>query len=87
MILGVPVYGLLLWLFPDVAFLNHMAVTFSVLLLVMAAITLARPLPEPVRLLGETVGEKSIDLRPSSLARWLGGIVVLLTIMLYVVFW
>ena len=28
MILGIPVYGLLLWLLPEVAFLHHMAITF-----------------------------------------------------------
>jgi SSS family solute:Na+ symporter len=87
MILGVPVYGLLLWIFPDVAFLNHMAVTFVVLLLVMTAFTMIRPLPEPVRLFEEAFGKRPFDLRPSPLARWFGGIVVLLTIMLYVVFW
>ena len=29
-IVGIPVYGLLLWLLPEVVFLHHMAITFVV---------------------------------------------------------
>lgn len=83
MILGVPVYGFLLWWLPGVAFLNHMAVTFVVLVVVMAVISYLKPLPEPVtfRQSGDIV------LEPSALAKWVGAAVVTLTVVLYVVFW
>jgi SSS family solute:Na+ symporter len=83
MVLGVPVYGLLLWLLPDTAFLNHMAVTFAILLAVMAAVTVVRPLSVPAQLSADT----TFDLRSSRLARWAGALVILLTVLLYVVFW
>ena len=44
MILGVPVYGLCLYLMPDVAFLHHMAITFVILLIYMSIITGFKPL-------------------------------------------
>ncbi|MCK4343139.1 MAG: solute:sodium symporter family transporter [Phycisphaerae bacterium] len=83
MILGVPVYGLLLWLRPEIAFLNHMAITFAVLLAVMGAITLLKPLPVPVTF--ETTS--GIDLTPSRSAKWLGLAVTAVTLALYVYFW
>ena len=83
MLLGVPIYGLLLWFLPNVAFLNHMAITFVVLIIVMTILTVWRPLPAPVRF----DVQPAIDLTPSPLAKWCGGAVVVLTVVLYVVFW
>ena len=83
LLLGVPLYGVLLWQLPEVAFLNHMAVTFGVLVTVMAAVTLVAPLPEPC-----TFDTRSdVDLTPDPLARIVGVVVVVSTIALYVVFW
>jgi SSS family solute:Na+ symporter len=50
LVLSAPVYGLLAWAWPDVAYLHRMLATLGLLLAVMAAITLARPLAEPRRL-------------------------------------
>ena len=83
MILGVPIYGLLLWLLPGIAFLNHMAITFAVLTVVMGAITLLKPLPVGVTF--ETTS--GIDLTPSRLAKWLGAVVIVITVALYAFFW
>jgi SSS family solute:Na+ symporter len=83
MLLNIPIYGLLLWLLPDVAFLNHMAITFVALVVVMSLITLVRPLAAPVRFRAQS----GLDLAPSAFARWGGGAVIGLTILLYVVFW
>ena len=48
MIMGIPVYGLLLWLLPEVAFLHHMAITFLVISAYMATLTLRQDwLPPP----------------------------------------
>ncbi len=83
LITGPLLYGFLLWQFPGVAFLNHMAFTFTALFLIMGIITVLKPLPEPVIL--ET--RSSIDLRPSPFAKIFGGVIVILTIALYVIFW
>lgn len=83
MVLGVPLYGLFLWLLPDVAFLNHMAFTFAILIGVMGVITWRAPLPKPV-----TFSTKSsISLESSSWAKKFGVLVVALTVTLYIYFW
>lgn len=83
LLLTVPVYGFLQWQFPDVAFLNRMAVTFGVVLAVMAVITALKPLREP-RVLPVREG---YDMRPSRSVVLLGTIVVLATLALYAIFW
>ena len=47
MLLNVPLYGLLLWQFPNIAFLHHMGICFVVIIGVMSAITALRPLRTP----------------------------------------
>ena len=83
MLLGIPMYGFLLWFYPEIAFLNHMAITFTALILVMAVITYWQPLPEPVRFETRTTA----SLQSSPAARVLGALVILITVALYVVFW
>ena len=50
LLLSAPVYGALQWTMGGVPYLHRMLLTLVVLLAVMAAITLARPLAEPRRL-------------------------------------
>ena len=82
MILGLPVYGALLWLLPEIAFLHHMGITFLVLVGFIVATTLVSPLrtapvmPEPA----------DFDVTPSNGIRWIGLAIVLATVALYVVF-
>lgn len=82
MVLGLPIYGALLWLFPDVAFLHHMGITFLALIAFMVTGTLIAParelavMPEP----------KEIDLTPSRGVYLMGTGIVLATAALYVVF-
>ena len=83
MILGVPVYGLLLLLLPEIAFLHHMAITFLLLIAYMAAITWARPLAEPVIM--PVRGE--LDLTPSPGVKLMGAGVIVGAAALYVIFW
>ena len=83
MLVGVPLYGLLLWQLPGVAFLNHMALTFAVLIFVMAAITVMSPLPAPV--VFSSTGQ--VDLTASPMARKLGLGVLTATAALYFYFW
>ena len=79
----IPIYAIFLKALPGVAFLNHMAFTFLILVLVMGVITIARPLPEPVRF----EQTSPIMLEPSRWARWYGALVVMATVVLYIVFW
>ena len=83
LLITVPVYGLLHWQFGEIAFLNRMAITFGVVLLVMLIITLKKPLAEPKVL---PVREE-FDMRPAPSVIWLGGLVIVITLALYVIFW
>ena len=47
LILNVPLYGFLLKFYGNIAFLNRMAITFVVIIVVMAIITKIKPLPQP----------------------------------------
>lgn len=83
MLLGIPVYGLLLWFLPGVAFLHHMAITFLAIAGFMGISTLARPLPVPRTL----PVREGLDLTPARGARlWAAGVVASAAV-LYAVFW
>jgi len=83
MLLGIPVYGLLLWSLPQVAFLHHMMITFLVLVLFMTVVTLARPVTTPRPM----PHAPSIDLTSSRGAKIGGVLVIAATAVLYIVFW
>ena len=83
LILTVPVYGFLQWQFGEIAFLNRMAITFVFILLVMLFITVRKPLPEPKVL---PVREE-FDMKPAPSVMWLGAAVIVITFILYGIFW
>jgi SSS family solute:Na+ symporter len=83
LILTVPVYGFLHWQFGGIAFLNRMAITFVVILLVMFIITRLKPLSEPKVM---PVREE-FDMRPAPSVVWLGVLVIVVTLALYAIFW
>jgi solute:Na+ symporter, SSS family len=83
MLLGIPVYGLLLWFLPGVAFLHHMAITFIVVVAYMWIVTALRPLAAP-RVLPVKEG---LSLEPARHAGLLGGLVVAAVAALYIYFW
>ena len=83
MLLGIPIYGLLLWFLSGVAFLHHMAITFVLLLLYMAVVTARRPLASPVVL----PVKEGMVLEPAPHAALLGGLVVAAVAALYLHFW
>ena len=83
MLLGIPVYGLLLWRAPQVAFLHHMAITFLVILVFMATMRLLRPLAR-ARTLPVVA---NLDLEPARGARLWAGSLIAVTAVLYAVFW
>ena len=83
LILNPILYGTLKYAAPGIAFLDRMAICFGVLLVVLTAMTLLKPLPEPVTM---PVNLK-MDLTPSRGAKIAGLGVVALTLMLYAMFW
>lgn len=83
LLLNIPVYGFLNWKFDNIAFLNHMAITFAVLIAAMAVITVLWPLTKAV----ELPVKEGFDLRSSRLVKTLGAVVVILTVLLYIRFW
>jgi SSS family solute:Na+ symporter len=82
MVLGIPIYGALLWSLPDVAFLHHMMITFLLLASFMGLMTLLRPVIEP-----KTLPVSDLDLEAAPFAGWLGLAIVAATAVLYVIFW
>jgi len=79
---NVVAYGLLKVAAPNLQFLNRMAVCLALCFLVMAVITLIRPLPQPVEFKQKT----SIELESSRTAKIAGIVVVAITLLLYVIF-
>jgi SSS family solute:Na+ symporter len=67
----------------EIAFLNRMAITFGVILLVMAVLTVLKPLAEPRRM----PVREGFDMKPTPAIIWLGILVIALTLVLYVIFW
>ncbi len=76
-------YGLLMFLAPQVAFLDRMAIAFFAVVIVLGIMTAARPLPEPVVM----PSEAKLDLSESRGAKLAGIGVVVATVALYVIFW
>lgn len=83
LLLNIPIYGALLFFLPEVAFLNHMGITFLILVAVMTFITVAAPLSEP-RTLPQV---ENFDLTCSLSAKVFGALVIVATIALYILFW
>jgi SSS family solute:Na+ symporter len=67
----------------EIAFLNRMALSFIVVLVVMALITLMKPLPEPRTL----PVREDFDMKPTPSVIWLGVMVIVVTLLLYYKFW
>ena len=83
LLLNIPIYAALLYFLPQVAFLNHMAITFIVLSVVIIVVGILRPLKESVTF--QSSGD--IQLERSQFALYGGLLVVILTILIYVKFW
>ena len=66
-----------------IAFLNRMAISFGVVILTMIIITIAKPLSEPKVM---PVREE-FDMKPTPSVVWLGGAVIAITLVLYIIFW
>jgi SSS family solute:Na+ symporter len=83
LILCVPIYGILQLEYGEIAFLNRMAISFVLVIIAMVIITLIKPLEKPV-----VLPEKgNIDLTSTPAVKWLGMVVIMITIILYIIFW
>ena len=81
LIICVPAYGLMMWLIPEVAFLNRMVISFA---LVCAWLAFARAMwPEEGK---EMPVREDIDMTPARDAKVLGVIIIVIVIALYIVF-
>lgn len=83
MLLNFPVYGFMLWQFPNLPFLHSMGITFLILLAYTVIYTLIWPLKEPKVI--PYRNEENYQLSPT-VKYWSAGIVVA-TIGLYLIFW
>jgi SSS family solute:Na+ symporter len=81
--LSAPIYGLLQWQIGAVAYLHRMLITFLVLVVVMAVITVARPLSEPRRL----PQRPGIDMTGSRVALGIGLAVIGAVAAFFILFW
>jgi SSS family solute:Na+ symporter len=96
LVLNPIIYGLLLIFFGNIpffnemgltigkiAFLNRMAITFAVIIVVMGLLSYFRPLSEPKVL----PVRQEFDMKASPEIKWLGGAVIGITLVLYIIFW
>ncbi len=83
LLLSPVLYGALYFFWNDLAFLNRMAITVGAIALILTILTLFAPLKEPVQL----PVQNRINLESSRGSRLGGVLVVILTLILYVVFW
>jgi len=83
MIIGIPVYGVLLWTLPGVAFLHHMMITGIVLVLYMGWERWRNPLDEPVVMPDRGL----VDLTTSPSSHVFGACIIVATAILYIIFW
>jgi solute:Na+ symporter, SSS family len=81
-LMNIPVYGLLLFFLPEVAFLHHMALTFIAISLVITIITLVSPADKPFKL----PELKSMDLKSDKVVLVWSILVVVAIIGLYIRF-
>jgi SSS family solute:Na+ symporter len=83
-VLNAFLYGALKWFIaPEMAFLNRMAICFGVVMAVLAIVTVVKPLAKPVVMPTSDL----IALESSKSAKVWGWIVVLVTLVLYAIFW
>ena len=96
LILNPVIYGLLLIFFGnlplsedlgikigEIAFLNRMAITFIIIILTLAIMTIVKPLAQPK----EIPSRKEFDMKPTPAVKWLGISVIAVTLILYIIFW
>jgi len=83
LLVNIPVYGILhLGAFAEIAFLNKMAITFAVIIAVMAVITAIRPLKVPKII----PYKQDISAITEPIVKRIGISIVVITVVLYIIF-
>ena len=82
MLLNIPIYGLCLWLMPNVAFLHHMAITFVIISIFMVIMTKLSPLKKPIVI----PVRNDIDTKLTNTIKIWSLFVFLATVALYIIF-
>ncbi len=77
------IYGALMFLRPNTAFLDRMGLTFTSIVIVLVLLRVLFPMKEEFKLETNT----TMDLRGSKVAMFFGFVVVILTIALYAYYW
>ena len=67
----------------QMAFLNKMAVTFIIIVIAMVVATLIKPLKEPKKM----AIQQKVDMETSKMVVWIGIIIIVVTVALYIKFW
>jgi len=83
LILSPIIYGILFFGWHDLAFLNRMAITVGIIAFILLLVTITNPLKEKIILPEQT----KIELVSSKGSVYFGIFVVLLTLLLYIIFW
>ncbi len=83
LVLNLFTYAALLIWFGNIAFLNRMAISFILVIIVMALITIVKPLDKPK----ELPVRKDYDMTATTPVKWAGAAVVVITLILYGIFW
>jgi len=83
LILSPIIYGILFFGWSEMAFLNRMAITVGAIAAILAVITIVNPLKEAIKLPEQT----KIELNWSKGSMYFGVFVILMTLVLYIIFW
>ncbi|MBU2491628.1 MAG: solute:sodium symporter family transporter [Bacteroidetes bacterium] len=83
LLLNLLIYAALLIWFGEIAFLNRMAISFILVIIVMSIITIINPLDKPK----ELPIRKDFDMTATTPVKWAGAAVVVITLILYGIFW
>ncbi|MBN1895870.1 hypothetical protein JW906_15390, partial [bacterium] len=78
------IYGILFFTAKNMAFLNRMAVTFAIILALMALLTILKPLDTPKEM---PIREGFEDIRLAKPVKYTGIAVIVVTLILYAIFW
>jgi SSS family solute:Na+ symporter len=83
LVLSPIIYGILFFGWSDLAFLNRMAITVGVISIVLLVATMISPLKEAIKL----PEQSKIEMNWSRGSMFFGAFVVILTLLLYIIFW
>ncbi len=83
LVLSPIIYGILFFGFSDIAFLNRMAITVGAIAAILLLVTLIKPMKEKIVLPEQT----KIEMNWSKGSVYFGVFVIIMTVVLYIIFW